>query len=380
MRCVAGDAVEECLWLLGEKGAASLATTPPVAPSGGSRAFADGGFYVMRDGWGPSATWALIDGGPHGSLNCGHAHADALSIELAAGGRTILADGGTFSYTGVPREEFRSTSWHNTVTVDDESSSLTGGLFHWRSVARTTTHEWTTTDAYDFWRGSQDGYARLLDPAVHERSVLLLHGRYFVVLDVVAVAKSHRWATHWHCAPDLTLRAAGTADVQVVDPSRDDATLLQLITIGEGRLETGQSWRSEAYGVKREAPSVSYRSTGSGRQNAVTVLVPGTAHGRLLSAGGTGAEVVGPTFQDTVLRRGEAATLEVGGLSTDAACAIVAGRGDGVADRVYLLGASVVEGAGLARVRIAPGALFTARFELGRWVAESPSLRSSGQD
>ena len=32
--------------------------------------------------------------------NCGHAHADALAIELAACGRTLLVDPGTFTYTG----------------------------------------------------------------------------------------------------------------------------------------------------------------------------------------------------------------------------------------------------------------------------------------
>jgi hypothetical protein len=381
MRRVAADAVEECIWLLGAKGAATLATHLPAAPAGESRAFRDGGFYVMRDGWGPGATWALIDGGPHGSLNCGHAHADALSIELAAGGRTILTDGGTFSYTGVPRDEFRSTEWHNTVTVDGESSSVTGGLFHWRHVARTTTSAWTSTPEHDYWRGSQDGYARLSDPTVHERSVMLLHGRYLVVHDVVAAAKSHRWTAHWHLAPDLGLRAGAGAGVQVIDPSRDDAVLLQLLAIGDGTLETGQSWRSEAYGAKRVAPSVEYRASGTGRQHAVSLLVPGAAHARLSSAAGaSGAEVVGPHFRDIVLRRGTAAAIELGGISTDAECAVLAGRGDGAPDRLYLVNATFAEGAGLGRLQIAPWSLFTARFELGRWRAESASLRSSGQD
>jgi hypothetical protein len=381
MRCVAGDAVEECIWLLGERGAAALATHPPVSPSGGSRAFRDGGFYVMRDGWGTSATWALIDGGPHGSLNCGHAHADALSIELAAGGRTILTDGGTFSYTGLARDEFRSTAWHNTVTVDDESSSVTGGLFHWRHVARTTTHAWASTPEHDFWRGSQDGYARLSDPAVHERSVLLLHGRYLVVHDVVAAEKAHRWTAHWHVAPELEVQPRGESDVQVIDPSKDDVVLLQLLAIGDGKLGTATSWRSEAYGARREAPSLAYRSSGTGRQHAVSVLVPGTAHGRPSSAAGTsGAEVAGPQFRDLVLRRGTSPTIELGGVSTDAECAVLAGRPDGTADRLYLLGATFAEGVGLDRVRITPGELFTARFELGRWRAEPHSLRSSGQD
>jgi len=158
---------------------------------------------VLRDGWSPSATWALVDGGPHGSLNCGHAHADALAVEVAANGRPVLTDSGTFCYTGVERERFRASASHNTATVDGESSSLTGGLFHWRHVAQTTVHAWLTSSGADFWRGSHDGFARLPDPAVHERSLLLVRGRYLVVLDTLDAAGAHELTVHWHCAPDL---------------------------------------------------------------------------------------------------------------------------------------------------------------------------------
>ena len=63
--------------------------------------------------------------------------------------------------------------------MDGESSSLTRGPFHWSHIARTTVHDWLTSPTIDFWRGSHDGYARLADPALHERSILArTHGRY----------------------------------------------------------------------------------------------------------------------------------------------------------------------------------------------------------
>ena len=74
----------------------------------------------MRDGWSATSTWALVDGGPHGSLNCGHAHADALTLEVATNGRSVLTASGTFSYTGTDRDHFRATASHNTATVDGE--------------------------------------------------------------------------------------------------------------------------------------------------------------------------------------------------------------------------------------------------------------------
>ena len=60
-----------------------------------SQGFPDGGYYVMRDGWNAQSNYLLFDCGPHGTDNCGHAHADALAIEVAANGQPLLIDPGT---------------------------------------------------------------------------------------------------------------------------------------------------------------------------------------------------------------------------------------------------------------------------------------------
>ena len=72
----------------------------------------------------------------HGADNCGHAHADALSFELAVNGQTMLIDPGTYTYTASKdlRDSFRSSSAHNTLTVDDRSWSTPSGPFSWQSI------------------------------------------------------------------------------------------------------------------------------------------------------------------------------------------------------------------------------------------------------
>ncbi|HKP16219.1 MAG TPA: alginate lyase family protein, partial [Gemmatimonadaceae bacterium] len=377
MRCVAGDAVEECLWLLGESGSRALASTAPAAPAECSRGFPDGGFYVMRDSWQATTTWALVDGGPHGWLNCGHAHADALALEVAAGGRPVLTDSGTFSYTGAERDAFRATAAHNTATVDGESSSLTAGLFHWRHVARTTVHAWSTSADADFWRGSHDGYRRLGDPATHERSILFLRRRYLVVLDVIAAEGTHDWSLQWHVAPDLGVRESAANTATITDPTRTDSRLLEIASLGDGALHLGTSWRSEAYGARREAAALTYASTGVGRQRAVTLLLPApfTAHSRATEAGRVAVDVAGGALRDLVVQRGTAPTVDVAGLVTDAECGVVtdAGRVD---ERVFLLGASFVEGDGIGRVAVRGGSPWSAQREQGRWVVRPIQDRS----
>jgi hypothetical protein len=381
MRSVGGSAVEECLWLLGVDGAQTLSSLRAQSPSEGSRGFPDGGFYVLRDGWSPSATWALVDGGPHGSLNCGHAHADALAVEVATNGRPVLTDSGTFSYTGVERERFRESASHNTATVDGESSSLTGGLFHWRHVAQTTVHAWLSSPHADFWRGSHDGFARLPDPAVHERSLLLVHGRYLVVLDALDASGTHEMTVHWHCAPDLALAREGSHAVAIAHPARADGALLLLCALGAAGLETGKSWRSEAYGEKREAAHIGITLAGQGRQRVGTLLVPGPAHARFSNGtdGTRVADIVSTRFVDRVVWRGSAAAIDSAGIRSDAACAVETRRPEGTPDRVYLLGATYAEGADLGHQVMDAGQPFVAHHEHGRWWREQFRTASTGQ-
>jgi len=381
MRCVGGSAVEECVWLLGAEGAQVLSSLKPQTPNEGSRGFPDGGFYVLRDGWGPNATWALVDGGPHGSLNCGHAHADALAVEVATNGRPVLTDSGTFSYTGVERERFRESSSHNTATVDGESSSLTGGLFHWRHVAQTTVHAWLSAPGADFWRGSHDGFTRLADPAVHERSLLFVHGRFLVVLDALDASGQHELTVHWHCAPDLALAREGSNAFAIAHPARADGALLLLCALGDGRLEAGKSWRSEAYGEKREAARVGITLAGEGRQRAGTLLVPGPAHARF-SSGTDGTrivDVVSTRFVDRIVWRGSAAVIDSAGVRSDAECVVETRHLDGTPDRLYLLGATYADGDGLERQLMEAGRPFAARLHLGRWQPEQFQTGSTGQ-
>lgn len=173
---VAGETAEQTLWLLGPVALQKLddlEATPPVLQS---VAFKDAGYYIMRDGWGPTANFLLFDCGPHGAISCGHAHADALSFELAPGGRTMLVDPGTYTYTGSKemRDWFRSSVAHNTLTIDGESSSVPDGPFSWLSVAQCTTASWISTARFDYVEGSHDGYSRLPNPVAHSRSILFL--------------------------------------------------------------------------------------------------------------------------------------------------------------------------------------------------------------
>ena len=78
---------------------ARVATREPPRLPAQSRAFPDGGYFVLRSG--TTATDALqlaFDAGPFGlPIDPHHGHADALSFDLYALGRVWLVDSGVYS-------------------------------------------------------------------------------------------------------------------------------------------------------------------------------------------------------------------------------------------------------------------------------------------
>jgi hypothetical protein len=199
------------LWLIGPEGVESYDQMRAEPPCGISKGFMSSGYFVMRDGWRRNSSFALIDCGPHGAeAGCGHAHADALSIEFASSGVTWIVDPGTYVYAADPktRDEFRSTAAHNTVTVDDQSQSASSTPFSWRTAAECRLHGFIERGDAIFFQGSHDGYERLKDPVKHTRSVLFVKPNphaglpeYLIVRDRFTAYRRHRYAIRYHLAP-----------------------------------------------------------------------------------------------------------------------------------------------------------------------------------
>lgn len=274
-RYVAGDAAEQVFWLLGEEGLATYDGMRPVRPAATSAAFRDGGYFIMRDGWGADANYMLISCGPHGALTGGHAHADALAIEVAAGGRPLIVDPGTGLYVGRPelRNGLRSSQSHSTVTVDDVSSAEPGGPFSWRRTAIGTLHRWISRERFDFFEGSHDGYARLPDPAEPRRSVLFIKGRYWIVRDRVEAGGAHETTSRLVFAADASVtRAPGGARVEAGDPP---ARMYVGIAGAPHEATLDEMPCSPSFGQLSRCPVLTVRAAGAGTIELLMALMPG---------------------------------------------------------------------------------------------------------
>ena len=315
------------VWLLGAPGLRRFETIRPGPPAELARRFPDGGYHVSRDSWDADAGWLAMDMGPHGVLNCGHAHADSLSIEVAVGGRPLIVDAGTCSYSGAERQAFRHGAAHNTVTVDGESSSVPAGPFQWSRVARTSMDAWQSTGRATFMAGSHDGFMSLPVPAGHRREVLHLPGQYWVIRDIVDAEGDHEVAVRFHFAPALRVAVEGSpAAGSVVEISLPGATdgLARLIIFGSnGELQVTRGRVSPQYGRCVEAPVATWTQRGSARQEIVTFILPARAGVVAVAElqgirGGSGFALSRRGEEDLLLVRGEAPVLEGQGVRTDA--------------------------------------------------------------
>ena len=316
---VAAPVAEETLWLLGPESIEGFAVLAAEEPQQRSAAFRDSGYYVMRDGWESTSNYLLFDCGPHGALINAHSHADCLSFEAAVGGRLVLQDPGTYTYTGSGelRDLFRGSSSHNTLTIDHEPQSLPDGPFTWRTVANCASDVWLSRDRFDFVSGRHDGYQRLPKPATPVRSILFLKHDYWIIRDQVLSSGEHDLNLWFHFAPTVNAEVAGGKVICEADPE----TGFDLVIFGaKGRWKREDGWISECYGQRGRAPVCVYETKSRGSAEIITFMLPrrgSSFQARELEAkGGRAFEVSqGDTTDVIMIRDGE--VVETARFSSD---------------------------------------------------------------
>lgn len=255
-RLAIGPLAEEALWLCGPD--AVDAETIGRARAWRSTALPDSGYYVLRTSAGDHL---VMDAGPHGYLNGGHAHADALSVVLTLGGTPLLVDPGAAVYTVDPvlRDRFRSSAMHNTVMLDGRPLAEPLGPFHWRSRVDARADLWRPGHRADYVEGSHTAYA----PVRHTRGVLAIEGFGWLIFDHFLARGRVRAEAFWHLHPDWFVDSCteGAANVRHRSGVRTVlATTATLRALAPGD-PSGLTLVAPAYGHIVEAPVLTAQAT-----------------------------------------------------------------------------------------------------------------------
>ena len=282
-KAAAGRVTEEVFWLRGVAGVAAFESLAARFPGDTSVAYAAGGYYVMRGGWGAADPVLVFDCGALGYGPAGHGHADALSFQLHAAGYPFLVDAGTFSYNldYAWRDVFRGTHAHNTVVVDGQDQSIPGDRISWKSAAVSRPQRWVTTQWFDLADGEHDGYGRLLDPVTHRRVVFFVKPDLWVIWDDLRARDRHEIELLMHVMPNcrvdvepetggavLTSPEGGRLTVRVCGEGHDE----RRIDVLAGTEEERGAWFSPGYGVRSPSRTLRVTREFDGQCSLVTCL------------------------------------------------------------------------------------------------------------
>jgi uncharacterized heparinase superfamily protein len=256
LKRAAGRFWEDSFWLLGPDAVATFATIELDRSARQSKAFGDGGFFVLRS----DDAHVIVDCGDVGMRGRGgHGHNDILSFEFWLKGANWVTDCGAYLYTASRewRNRFRSTEFHNTPQVDgDEVNRFLGPDLLWQlhDDARPTEAVLARGGETDTFVGGHSGYHRLPDPVTVSRELAFdrRHGT-LRVRDTVTGIGTHRVVSRFHLDPAVSAEICGR-DVRLSRSGQD--LWLQIDHSDAFSVSLEASWVSPSYGVRLPATVV----------------------------------------------------------------------------------------------------------------------------
>ncbi len=276
----------EMFWIAG---AAITATLPDrdVAPASAqrSKAFAEGGYFILRNG----RDHVFVDCGPIGLAGRGgHGHNDLLSFDAVLDGVHLITDCGAYLYTAnfQERNNFRSTAYHNTPLIDGEEMNRFVGprdLWTLRDDARPVVEEVAFGEDESRLVAGHTGYERLASPVRLRRTFALNHAQSrLTVRDEMTGEGTHRVEIPLHLAPGVSVSQEAGRWILASGAKRFDV-----------RWTSAQDWAaaveparvSPSYGVVVPAEKFVWRRIGALRPLEVTIapLAESVEHGAVLA-------------------------------------------------------------------------------------------------
>lgn len=283
---------EELLWMFGPTSSAT-----EVAPNRHDFDGVDSGYATLRSPTGFALARAA-------SFRHRPAQADMLHVDVWWRGQNIALDPGTYSYNAPSPWDNRlaHTSFHNTVTVDDQDQMERAGRFLWLPwlSGKSFGRQIPCTGDTACWNGEHHGYRRLFDPVTHRRGVIRLGADHWLIVDSLQGGRPHSFRLHWLLVDVPFEWNASQKSLELHSP----AGRYRVASASSAESEFGviraasdspAGWCSPYYHAREPAISVSLQATAT-RIVFATVLGP-DAQAPILANDSVG--VVGPDWNVT---------------------------------------------------------------------------------
>lgn len=240
------------------------------------------GWHMMRTGWTPADKYLFFETGPYGAA---HQHEDQLNLLLHAGGKTLLTEGGVYSYD---RSEWRryvlSSRAHNVVHVDGLEQQRRG-LRETMTAADPYESRWSSVADFDYAQGTySSGFGPQRELRVtHTRRVLFVKPDYWIVIDSFTPEdeRQHTYEALFHLDADEAIVDDETRAVTVTVGDTGlriipIAAALPEVEIIKGQTEpVVQGWLPTGrHNELRPIPTAVFRWAAAGPRTVAYVLAP----------------------------------------------------------------------------------------------------------
>ena len=150
------------------------------------------GFFIFRSGWADNDIYAHFDSAPFGRM---HQHEDKLSLIIADGSKTLIADAGCYAYDDSPVRRYVLSSYgHNVLLVDGMGQNRKKGYeWHDEDIKKKSDLRWHIGKDTEWASGEYSGpYGdECVSPCKWKRTVMFVKKssiakrQFFIVSDCI---------------------------------------------------------------------------------------------------------------------------------------------------------------------------------------------------
>jgi hypothetical protein len=274
---------EEMLWLCDDKMIEKFLNMEETEPEEASKPFFKSGYFICRDSWEDDSHYLGFDCGEIADgLNdksipsAAHGHADALSFELSAYGKSFIVDGGFYTYFGDLEwhKHFRQEEAHNTIRIGHYRQAEYCGRLTWKCVKQPELLKWDYNPHYCFVTGKID----YEDGIYCEREALYLRKSFWLFNDYVFVRdKDMEVKSYLHFDPGTDL-IIDKKNNMIIAKTGNVGILLHYfadsrVTASRGGSMPADGWVAKGYGIKKPAWQLQFSWTATKNNVLFPVLI-----------------------------------------------------------------------------------------------------------
>lgn len=270
---------EEIFWMLNENDFNDYLKLEANKPLKTSIAFKESGYYILRDSWKSNSNYLCFDCGNMADglsetavPSAAHGHADALSFELSAFGKSFIVEGGFYTYFGDIEwhKYFRHEEAHNTIQIGNYRQGEYAGRLTWQNVQNPVVKKCDLTNDHDMISGC----LKYKDGTLHERQIMYVKKKFWLVNDIVKLKKSktsEKIKSYLHFHPLVHVDI--DKDNQLIYAKIGNVGILIKffakihISSHKGGKTPSEGWVASGYGIKHESWNIELSWTASQNEN-----------------------------------------------------------------------------------------------------------------